>query len=214
MSKESRICSCGCERSYTPTYSNGILRSKLHPNCLLKKKIAEAKRKEKERESIKQRRAEYSVQLNRKRSTNFDLYSTAAWGWFRKYVLTYYADNNGIIQCSTSGRYFNLYDRSGKIHLGHFIKVKEATKTHYAVAFDMRNVAPQSLKDNTYLGGKPEVMRKWLVNKFGEQAIEEVEIKKHNICKPDKVWLDEIAKEYRVKFKTLLKERNIKSPWK
>ena len=140
-----------------------------------------------------------------------DFYSTAAWRWCAKYVLLFYADNNGNVSCSTSGRIYQVTDRN--MQCGHFIKVKDGSSTNYSTALDFENLAPQCYQDNRYYAGKPDVMRKWLVEKHGEDAVRNLEIKKFNICKLDDLILSEFAKIYKAKFKELLVSRNIKNPW-
>jgi len=50
--------------------------------------------------------------------------------------------------------------------------------------------------------------------KHVEPSIEDLEIRSHNICHPDKYWLDKMAKEYRIKFNNLLTDRGLtKNPW-
>lgn len=203
MVSKTKQCSCGCGKEYTPYLRNGIPTSTLHPNCYYKQ--------------LTKKSAEQSSnpKAKKKRSKNFNLYTTTAWKWFRKYVIVFYAQSNGVIQCSTSGRFMNLYTPEGrkKVHCGHYIKVKDGSLSHYAVAFDFKNVGPQHMQDNTYSGGKPEIMRKWLIKEHGEEAIKALEVRKNNICHPDKVWLDEIAKEYKRKYKELLINKKMKDPW-
>lgn len=43
MPNELIICSCGCGREFKPLLRNGIIQSKLHPNCRLKKELNKAK---------------------------------------------------------------------------------------------------------------------------------------------------------------------------
>lgn len=146
------------------------------------------------------------------KKVKFNIYSTNAWRWFSRYVLLYYADDNLTVRCSTSGEILSITSR--RCHCGHYLKTREGTSTNYSVAFDFRNVAPQSLRDNRYMGGRQDKMRKWLVNRHGEEAIKELEIKKNQIYHLDKLSLDKISDEYKKKFNDLLLERGIKNPWK
>ena len=131
-------------------------------------------------------------------------YNTTAWKWFRKYHILKHTTKEGLIQCRTSGTWYEA--DSGKIHLGHYIKVYDGNSTNFATAFDDRNVLPQSSRDNRYFSGKPDVMRKELIKDWGEEEIEKLEQKKHNFCRLDKFTLDEIAKEYRLKYRSLKSE--------
>lgn len=206
MPKELIICSCGCGREFKPLLRNGIIQSKLHPNCRLKKELDKAKKKQ----SNSEPKNRYSI--SKKSSKNFDFYKTTAWTWFSRYVLLYYADSNLVVQCATSGERKLITDKN--MHCGHYIRVREGSKTHYAVALDFCNAGPQRSHDNVRLGGQQHLMRKWLISKHGESAVEDLEIRSHNICHPDKYWIDQMAKEYRLKFNNLLKERGLtKNPW-
>lgn len=137
-----------------------------------------------------------------------------AWRYFSRTILLYYAkEMNGelLVQCSTSGRWYSPNDRN--IHVGHFIKVFDTNRTNFATAFHELNVAPQCAQDNTYSGGKPDVMRKWLVNKYGEDLIQSMEIQSHNVAKLGKFELDIYKKKYKDKFKKLVKLKG-GNPWK
>lgn len=145
--------------------------------------------------------------------TSKEFYNTPAWRWFSRTMLLYYAkeyQGELWVQCCTSGRWYKPNDRN--IHLGHYKKVFDGNSTNFATAFHELNVAPQRSADNTYAGGKPEVMREWLIKKHGEKLIEKVEIQSKNFCKLDKVKLAAISEKYKEKFKKLAKEKG--NPWK
>jgi hypothetical protein len=158
------------------------------------------------------KKAEKGLKGQKTKRKNFSIYTTTAWKWFSRYVLLFYADKNNVAICATSGRRMTINTKN--CHCGHYVKVMDMTKTNYATAFDFKNVGPQSAQDNRYGGGRMDLMRDWLVEQHGKEAIEELEIKKNQICYLDKVTLDQIAEEYKAKFKELLIERNIEDPWK
>lgn len=137
-------------------------------------------------------------------------YSSQAWKYFAKYILLYYSNDEGYVQCSTSGVWKACNDK--KMHAGHYIKVFDGTKTHMSVAFSFENVAPQSHKDNIYLGGKSEVMKEWLINKHSLEVIEKLHIQKHNICKLGKFEMDYFKKCHKDLFDRLVKARGF-NPW-
>jgi hypothetical protein len=141
-----------------------------------------------------------------------DFYKTTAWHWCRKYVLLFYANPDGTVRCCTSGREMTI--ARADCHCGHYIKVREGNSTNYSTAFDFRNLGPQTLQDNTYMGGRQDLMREWLVKQHGEEAIKDLEAKRHTVCRLDKATLDYWSDYYRNKFNELLKERGIKNPWK
>ncbi len=139
-----------------------------------------------------------------------DFYKSTAWKWFSKYMKLKLADNNHVVKCYTSGKFYQLPDK--RVHLGHYIKVFNTTSTHLATAFDERNVLTQSYQDNRYSSGKPDIMRKELIRIHGESNIENLEIKSKNFCKIDKFMLDLISMEYKQKFEELAKIKG--NPWK
>jgi len=138
-------------------------------------------------------------------------YSSQAWKFCSKYILLYYSNSDGYVQCSTSGAWMSCNDK--KMHCGHYIKVYDGSKTNMAVAFEFENLAPQSHQDNIYRGGKPDIMKEWLINKHGVKKIESLNIKKHNICKLGKFEMDYFKTYYKRLFDDLVKEKGI-NPWK
>lgn len=144
--------------------------------------------------------------------TKFNFYSTKAWINCSHYVLTYYANNEGNVQCSTSGKWMHVTDKN--CHCGHYIKTQDMSKTNYAVAFDFVNLAPQSFQENKHRSGNQLVMREWLIKQHGLKVIEELEIRQHNICKLDAIVLLYWADFYEKQLDLLLEKRVIKDFWK
>lgn len=132
-------------------------------------------------------------------------YDSAAWKWFRQYVLLYYS-NNGIVHCSTCGRPYQLPNKL--IQVGHLHK----SDRFRSVCLEFTNVAPQCYADNVYFSGKPDIMREWLIEKHGLKAIELLDIRKNNTIKLDKFTMDLIKDEYKAKFNELVKIKG--NPWK
>jgi uncharacterized Zn finger protein (UPF0148 family) len=146
------------------------------------------------------------------KKTKFNFYSTTAWKNCSHYILTYYADNEGNVQCSTSSKWMKVTDKN--CHCGHYIKTRDMSKTNYAVAFEFTNLAPQSYQENIFRSGNQLVMREWLIKQHGLKAIEELELKQHNICKLDTIVLLYWAKFYEKQLDILFKKRGIKDHWK
>ncbi len=144
-------------------------------------------------------------------------YKSSAWKWFSRYIkLKYAREYNGQLycQCATSGKWFDLYDSVDrkKLHLGHYIKVYNGNSTNFSTAFDERNVAPQRDYDNRKLGGNQIKMREFLVAKFGEKNIYELEALSKQPKKIDGLDLKILSKVYREKYNKLsIKKGN---PWK
>lgn len=138
-------------------------------------------------------------------------YNSGAWKYLAKYVLLYYANNDGVVQCSTSGVWMPC--NSSKMHAGHYIKVFDGSKTNMSTAFSFENIAPQSHQDNIYSGGKPDIMKDWLIKKHGIQKIDLLNIQKHNICKLGKFELDYFKSLHKKQFEDLVNIRGF-NPWK
>lgn len=145
-----------------------------------------------------------------KNKTSTDrFYNSTAWYWCSHYVLLYYADEDLMVRCATSPHLvYHVTDRN--IHCGHYFKADR----HKATAFMFENLFPQSFTDNVHFSGKPEAAKEWIELTHGEGTIEMLEKKKNETYKLDSYELDKWAKYYKKKFKGLLKERNIKNPWR
>lgn len=138
-----------------------------------------------------------------------DFYKTTAWKWFSKYILLSYS-NNGAVQCVTSGKWYQCNDK--RICAGHLVKVFNGNHTNFNTAFDFRNVMPQSDMENRYKGGNELVMMQVVDRVHGEGTTQDLISKSKHPFKLDKYTLDEIAKEYRLKFNELTKIKG--NPWK
>lgn len=207
----------GCGKlNYKRTYGLGE-ECRCYQNWLFNAPEAEGKRSKflssnKKKVVKEKKQEEVKIKKSRPVSSNFNIYTTTAWKWCSRFVLLSYADDAGIVRCSTSPE-LSYHVTDPLIHCGHFIKYREGTKSNNAVAFDFRNLAPQSSVDNVRFNGKPEIMHKWLISMHGQEEIDKMIIKSHEICKFTKYDLDEIAKNYRILFNDLLKKRNINNPW-
>lgn len=99
-------------------------------------------------------------------------------------------------------------------HCGHYIKVRDGNSTNYATAFVFSNLAPQSRQDNTYMGGRQDLMREWLVDRHGEEAIKDLERQRNIPYRLDDAELKYWSDWYKFKYKELLEQRGMKDPWK
>ena len=148
----------------------------------------------------------------KQKSKKFDFYKTKAWKLCSHYVLLYYANDDLMVQCSTSGKWLKITDKN--CHCGHFIKVKDGSKSHYSTSLLFENLAPQSLQENRYMGGRPEVMKEWLINKHGKEKIDNLEIIKNNVCHPDVLFLEYWEKYWEKMYEELLYKKNKENPWR
>jgi len=72
---------------------------------------------------------------------------------FSRYIRTKYANEEGMVQCYTSGKWITI----GEAQCGHFI-----SRSHLSTRWYEPNCRPQSQHDNEYLQGNLEVFRKKL----------------------------------------------------
>jgi len=203
MTEQPHFCKCGCGKRLFKAYNSTIWPEYYlghNPN----KKVPE------KRSVVAKKVAKATKQ--KPKNTKFDFYSTRAWINCSHFVLTYYANDEGMVQCSTSGKWMHVTDKN--CHCGHYIKVRDMSKTNYSVALEFTNLAPQSYQENIHRGGNQIEMRKWLVKQHGEKVIEDLELKQHNICKPDLIYLMYWADFYEQQLEILLKKRGIKDFWK
>ena len=138
-------------------------------------------------------------------------YSSPAWKWFSRYILLYYSLNGEVVRCSTCGKFMMVNSKT--CHVGHFIKVFDGNSTNFSVALEFTNVGPQCQRDNTFMGGRQDVMIKWLEEEHGKDAIDNLYDLKRQPFTLDDYTLDKIAEEYKRKFYNLLDERGWKNPW-
>jgi Bacteriophage Lambda NinG protein len=142
----------------------------------------------------------------KKHNKSADFYNSSAWKYCSKYVLLYYADHDGIVECCTSGLRYQLPNKN--IQCGHYFKSNE----HEGTAFEFCNLGPQSYRDNKYFSGKPEIMKEWLIKTHGELVIDFLNNKKNRVYKLDKTELERYKEVYKKLFNDLVKERGF-NPW-
>lgn len=110
------------------------------------------------------------------------------------------ADNGGIVMCVTCGSLHFWKD----ITLGHYI-----SRSHHSTRWDLRNMAPQCVRCNSYHGGEQYKMRAYLVETHGEEEVKALE-KKADQTKTETA--DSLRKqviEYRAEVKRLKTEKEL-----
>lgn len=139
------------------------------------------------------------------------IYDTTAWTWCARYIKILHANNDGYITCKTSGIEMKLGDK--RMHAGHCIKVYDANSTNYSVAFDVRNIMPQTSQENVYYGGRSEIMRDKIDEYWGEGTYESLKIKAKKAVFYTKSDLKEFSDKFRKMAYSLLEERGFKKWW-
>jgi hypothetical protein len=74
---------------------------------------------------------------------------------------------------------------------------------HNSTRYDEVNCNAQCRKCNRFDEGNIYNYRKGLIKKYSEQAVELIEIKKHNHCKLGQFEINVLAEEYRRKLKEI-----------
>ena len=158
------------------------------------------------------RKTEVVKEAKKRKSPRQRFYSSAAWRWFSRYVLTYYSENGITGKCVTCGAIKRLNDK--ELHLGHWIKVFDANSSNYSTAFEFTNLGTQCSQCNRFMGGRERLMGNYLKSIHGEDELNRLQELSNRPFKLDDYTIDEIAKEYRNKLHNLLKERKWDNPWK
>jgi hypothetical protein len=90
-------------------------------------------------------------------------------------------------------------DKPKKVNAGHFF----SSGGHKAVTFDEQNVHLQCEYCNTYLSGNLINYRKGLIQRIGEDGLEQLEQRANATAKFTREELQELTKEYKQKIKQL-----------
>ena len=176
-------------------------------SCIIEKQ--RAKSKEKQIKNWSESRSKSVVKKSKPKS--FNLYATTAWKHFSRTILLRHCDKDGNVKCVTSVVEYKVNDKN--ICAGHFIKVKDANSSNYSVAFNEKNVYPQSVQENRYKGGNQETMKQHIINVHGIETLEELTRISKQPLKLDKNYLDEKRKEWKDKFDLEVKRLGF-NPWK
>lgn len=136
--------------------------------------------------------------------TSKQFYRNRAWLACREYVLLlhgFYSGGTWFVRCSTGGGVVRF--PSKQLHVGHYIKVFDGTKSNFATAFDERNMMPQTAGHNIYQGGKQDVMAVSIDAFWGKGTVDNLNIKRHNTCKLGKFELNIISDYFDRKYLNL-----------
>jgi len=149
----------GCTNERMKRPGNSTLFFKGCQDCEIKAKLSEL------RASVVKDKAELEKARETKKKTPQEkFYQLTAWRNCSRAILLHYADDDLMVQCCTSGRFYRVNDPN--LHLGHYHKADR----HKATAFEFKNLAPQSASDNTKKGGLPEVMAEWIERVHGKDC--------------------------------------------
>lgn len=106
---------------------------------------------------------------------------------FSKWVRYTNANRQGLVQCVTCRK---LGDPKN-FHAGHFID-----RTYKCTRWDERNVHPQCVSCNTFHEGQKDEYALYLIKRYGESILEELNRLKHSICKFDDFQIEQMIETY------------------
>ena len=102
------------------------------------------------------------------------------------------ADVDGIAQCVTCGKKQHFKEMDG----GHFISRK-----YTATKLIEENVHPQCKGCNKYASGRHDDYSLYMVDTYGIEMVRELNDKKRELCKQNRIELEEIKVELRARIK-------------
>lgn len=101
---------------------------------------------------------------------------------------------NGVAQCITCGK----WDDWKNLHCGHFIG-----RQHKSTRYYEKNTHVQCPGCNSFREGEKDVYALYLVQKYGPNILEELNIKKNTITRMGEFEFKIIIEEYKTKLKEL-----------
>ena len=113
---------------------------------------------------------------------------------FSEFIRRRDADANGYVRCISCGKIIHWKNSDA----GHFYN-----RSINSLRYDEQNVNAQCRHCNRFLEGNIQGYRKGLIKKYGEQAVELLEINKFNKCHLGKFEIEILKKEYKTKLKKI-----------
>lgn len=115
---------------------------------------------------------------------------------------------NGIAQCISCNKAVKYPNSDGSLHAGHLYP---RSVVYNALYFHPMNVHGQCNHCNTYLEGNTMEFRKGIIRRYGEDALEELDIARatEGATKLYDHDYKEMAAEYRLKSRAIKKERGL-----
>jgi len=120
--------------------------------------------------------------------------------WFSLFIRLRDADDNGNVECFTSGRTYHYKS----MHAGHFMSRK-----HLSTRWCESNVQPQSPADNLFGQGEQYKFGLNLDAKYGEGTAEELQFKARQTIKLCRIDYEEKISYYKSLVNKLKKEKGI-----
>lgn len=128
--------------------------------------------------------------------------------YFSKYIrLKYSFESNGerFCVCYTCGSVHKITN----IQLGHWQR-----RGYYTTRYHEDNGRPQCIKCNYHHSGMPEVFELHLIKDLGQEIVDELKKLSQTEGRDDNSFYNDMSMIFRNKFKNLIKQLQIKNPWK
>jgi hypothetical protein len=122
------------------------------------------------------------------------------WKVFSEFIRLRDADDNGVCRCFTCG--FTADWK--RFDAGHGI-----SRQHKQTKYDERNVSAQCKRCNGFEGGRREVFKDRVNEKYGPQTWEKLEVMSRTTCKRDKFEIDVMTSYYKKEVEKLRKLKGL-----
>lgn len=109
--------------------------------------------------------------IRRSKNYNFKTLEKKADGIFSKYIRLRDADEHGYVTCITCGKK-HFWSNGHSINCGHFI-----SRSRKAVRYNEMNCHGQCVACNKYRNGEPDIYRRQLVERYGNEEVVALEHK-------------------------------------
>lgn len=197
---------CACTKKFRPQYRNGILMSKLCPNCQLKSLYKE----------IKHSGVRFASELptvqnkpEKRQKTSRQKWMDKADKVFSQYIRVKFSFQSG-------GELFCRDIITGKIYgIKHIDNGHCFSRAHKPTRFEEDNCRPQNRSSNRFSGEADHYkFIKNLKSEIGEERFERLEKLKYETGDDSETFYRLNFETYKVLLNEELKERGIKNPWK
>lgn len=113
---------------------------------------------------------------------------------YSQFIRISHSDSKGTVKCYTCGK----VDHYKKMHNGHYI-----SRRHLSTRWFEKNTKPQCVGCNIFNQGNGPAFSIALIKEYGPNILDELEIKKNNICKMGKFEYELLIQEYTQKLKQI-----------
>mgnify|MGYP003461933974 FL=1 len=123
---------------------------------------------------------------------------------FSLYFRAKEADEHGIVRCCTCGKYMKWKMPDGSAQTGHW-----QSRGFNRTRFNEMNVGIQDRQCNYYLEGAKKIMEAYLIERYGEEPIKQIEVTAPIRKDLNDFELRELAKFYRAEARKLIKQKGL-----